>query len=106
MEPEGLLLCSQDPAIGPDPEPDESSPYHPSHHILVRSILILFSHLHLGLPSSLFLSGIPINILYAFLFPPVRVKRPAHFVLIEMTTLIIFGDQYNFRFMQFSPAFY
>jgi hypothetical protein len=26
MEPEGSLLCSQEPAIGPYPEPDESSP--------------------------------------------------------------------------------
>jgi hypothetical protein len=29
MEPEGALPCSQEPAIGPYPEPDASSPYHP-----------------------------------------------------------------------------
>jgi hypothetical protein len=28
MEPEGSLLCSQDPATDPYPEPDESSAYH------------------------------------------------------------------------------
>jgi hypothetical protein len=27
MEPEDSLLCSQDPATGPYPEPGESSPY-------------------------------------------------------------------------------
>jgi hypothetical protein len=27
MEPEGLLLRSQEPTTGPYPEPDESSPY-------------------------------------------------------------------------------
>jgi hypothetical protein len=29
MEPKGSLLCSQEPATGLDPKPDESSPYHP-----------------------------------------------------------------------------
>jgi hypothetical protein len=29
MEPEGSLLCSQEPSTGPYPEPDRSSPYHP-----------------------------------------------------------------------------
>jgi hypothetical protein len=29
MEPEGSLPCSQEPAICPYPEPDESSSYHP-----------------------------------------------------------------------------
>jgi hypothetical protein len=29
MAPEVSLPCSQEPAIGAYPEPDESSPYHP-----------------------------------------------------------------------------
>jgi hypothetical protein len=29
MEPECSLLCLQEPATGPCPEPDESSPYNP-----------------------------------------------------------------------------
>jgi hypothetical protein len=29
MEPEGSVSCSQEPSIGPYPESDESSPYHP-----------------------------------------------------------------------------
>jgi hypothetical protein len=28
MQPEGSLPCSQEPSIGPYPEPDQSSPYH------------------------------------------------------------------------------
>jgi hypothetical protein len=41
-----------------------------SHLISLRSILILSTHLRLGLPSGLFPSGFPTNILYAFLFSP------------------------------------
>jgi hypothetical protein len=29
MEPKGALPCSQEPAIRPYPEPDQSSPHHP-----------------------------------------------------------------------------
>jgi hypothetical protein len=29
MEPEGSLLCSQEPSTGPCPKPEKSSPYYP-----------------------------------------------------------------------------
>jgi hypothetical protein len=29
MEPDGSLLCSQEPSTGPYPQPDQSNPYHP-----------------------------------------------------------------------------
>jgi hypothetical protein len=38
------------------------------HPVPLRSIIILSTHLRLGLPSGLFPSGFPTNILYAFLF--------------------------------------
>jgi hypothetical protein len=47
----------------------QSIPLHP---ISLRSILILSTHLQLGLPGDLFPSGFPTNILYAFLFTPIH----------------------------------
>jgi len=63
MEPDGSLLHSQEPTTSPYPEPDESSPR--PHPISCRSVLILSSHLYLGLPSGLFPSGILSKPLYA-----------------------------------------
>jgi hypothetical protein len=64
METEGSLPRSQEPSTGPYPEPDGSNPYN---LIPLRSILILSTHLRLGLPSGPFPSGFLTNILYAFL---------------------------------------
>jgi hypothetical protein len=53
MEPAGSLPCSQEPFTGLYPESDQSNLYNPN----LRSILILLSHLRLGLPNGLSSSG-------------------------------------------------
>jgi len=54
-EPEGSLLYSQQPLLYPIPS--KMNKFTPSYPVSLISILILSSHLHLGLPSGLFLLG-------------------------------------------------
>ena len=67
----------------------------PSHPTSWRSILILFSHLRLGLPSGLFPSGFPTKILYTPLLSPhtCYVPRPPHSPRFNHPT--IFGEEYR-----------
>ena len=74
-ELEGSLPHSQEPATSPYPEPAQSSPY-PHIPTYWRYILILTSHLRLGLPSCLFPSGFPTKTLYTPLVYPIRASAP------------------------------
>ena len=91
MEPEGSLPLSQVPATCPYPEPARSSPY--PNIPLLKIILILSSHLRLGLPSGLFPSDFPT--LYTHLLSPIRASCPTHRILLDFITLTILGEQYR-----------
>jgi hypothetical protein len=53
------------------------------------------THLRLGLPNGLFLSSFATSILYAVFFYPIRATCPAHLILLDFITLIIFGEEYK-----------
>ena len=60
-----------------------------------RSILILSTHLRLGLPSDLFPSGFPAKILYTPLSSPIRATCPAHLILLDVITRTILCEEYR-----------
>jgi hypothetical protein len=67
----------------------------PLHTISLRSILILPSHLLLGLHSGLFPSGFLRKILYAFLFSPCVLYVVHHLILLDLIILIILDIEYK-----------
>ena len=73
MKFEGSLPRLQVSTTCPYPEPNKSSPPHPTSW---RSILMLFTYLRLGLSSGLFPSSFPTKILYAPLLSPYVLHVP------------------------------
>jgi hypothetical protein len=68
----------------------------PLHSTSWRSALILAFHICLGLPSRLFHSGFHTKFLYATLLSPIRATCPTpHLILLDLTTRIIFGEEYR-----------
>ena len=60
-----------------------------------RFILILSTHLHLGLSSGLLPSGFPSKSLYIPLSSPICATCPAHLVLLDFITRTILGEEYK-----------
>ena len=70
----------------PVPERNRSSPC--PHLTYQRSILILSSHLHLGLPSGLLHTGFPTETMYAPLLVHICATCPTHLSLLDWITRV------------------
>ena len=88
MEPEVSLPCLHRLATCPYPEPDQSTPC--PHSSSWRSVLMLSSHLRLGLPSGLFSQVSPPQPSHF----PHTCYMPTH-ILLDLIAQIIFGDEYR-----------
>jgi len=60
-----------------------------------RPHALSYSHVHQGLTPVLYLPGLPIKFLHAFLISTMRAVCPAHNMFLYLTTLIIFGEAYK-----------
>ena len=96
MEPEGSLPHSQMPANCPYPKPDQSSRFPPPNITFPEDpILILSPHLRPSLPSGLPPSGFITKTLYAPLLSSIRATCLANFIILDLITRTILGDQYR-----------
>ena len=63
--------------------------------ISLRSVLILSSHLCLGLPKGLFPVGLPVKILKALLPSSILATFPVHLNLLDIIIQTILGERYK-----------
>jgi len=81
--------------LPPVPVLSQINPVHVPHPTSWKSTLKLSYYLCLGPPSSLFPYGLPTKAVYAPRLFPLYATCPAHIILLNFITWIIFGEHYR-----------
>ena len=71
------------------------NPVHASPTTSRRFIVILYSHLSIGLPSGFFPSYFPNKILYTLLLSPIHATCAFHLILPDLITRMVFSEEYR-----------
>ena len=69
--------------------------------IYLRSILILCSHIRLGLPKGLFPVVVPVKIFKKLLPPSILATWPSYLNLLDLLSLTMLGERYKLRSSSF-----
>ena len=93
MKSGGSMLHSQ--GLSNNPSWAESTQFPALIPISSMSILIMFSHLRLGLPKGLFPVGLQVKIVKAVLPSSILSTCPAHLNLLDLITLTILCERYK-----------
>jgi len=93
-----LRNCFTMSSTWPYPKPDTRTehPHMPfSSFFKAINILTLSGHLHLGLPSVVFFSALPIKVLYAFLISPMFATVPINLISVDLLTLTTSNQEWK-----------
>jgi hypothetical protein len=88
---EHSFTCSQERSIGPFSRARSIYSILP-YQIFLTFILILYSYLHLDLPSGIFLLAFPPK---SYIHIPMLATFAAHLILLDVIILIILGEEYK-----------
>jgi hypothetical protein len=67
---------------------------------------MLSSQLHLGLSTILFPTDFPTKTLQGFFYSPMRIICPALLKPLNLITILIFGEECKFNFLQYPVPFF